>query len=106
MISIPTKDDILWESTDAHKLREFLETPTGQKVLRHLSDLIPDLMDGEHINRTLVRSGEVKGAQSLLAGLVSLTIEQPAPLPIQSETYPPLDLEAAWDGDQPKTTTT
>jgi len=102
MIALPTNDDILWESTDAHKLREFLETPTGQKVLRHLTDLIPGLLDGADVNKTLVRSGEVKGSQLILTGLVSLVVEQPAPTP-QPETYPSLDDEKAWDNEQPKT---
>lgn len=101
MIALPTKAEILWESTDAHKLKEFLETPTGQKVIQHLSDSIPSLLDGADINRTLVRSGEVKGAQLIFSSLISLTVEQPEQ-PKQQETYPDLSDESAWEGENPK----
>lgn len=103
---LPTKNpaEILWESTDAQKLREFLESPTGQKVLRHLTDTTPDLMDGENVNKTLVRNGEVKGANAIFTALVQLTIEQP-PQEKPVETYPSIDDESQWDGENPKPTT-
>jgi len=106
MVLLPTTNpsEILWESTDARKLREFLESVTGQKVLRHLSDSIPLLLSGEDVNTTLVRSGEVKGAQLIFSSLVSLIVEQPAQ-PKEKETYPDLDNESAWVGEQPQPTT-
>ena len=103
MIALPTKQTILWESTDAQKLREFLESPTGQKVLRHMTDSIPDLMDGTDVNRTLVRNGEVKGANTVFSALVQLTIEQPEPEK-SADNYPSLDDESAWEGENPKPT--
>jgi len=102
----PTKKGILWDSADAQTLQNFLITPVGEKVLHILHSRIPGLLDGEHKNRTLVRSGEVKGAQSIFDLFVSLVAEAPAdfrPQPkSQNESYPDLDNESAWDGESPR----
>lgn len=102
----PTKKGLLWESADANNLQEFLATPAGEKVLHILHSRIPDLLDGEHKNKTLVRSGEVKGAQTIFDLLVLLTTESPEdfrPKPKSTtEAYPSLEDESAWDGENPR----
>lgn len=101
----PTKKGLLWESADANNLQEFLATPAGGKVLHILHSYIPDLLDGEHKNKTLVRSGEVKGAQTIFDLLVSLTVEAPSDFQPQQkpkENYADLDDESQWDGPNPK----
>jgi hypothetical protein len=102
----PTQKGILWDSADAHSLLSFLETPVGQKVLHILHSRIPDLLDGEHKNKTLVRAGEVKGAQTIFDMLVSLTVEPPVDFRPQpkttTEAYPSLDDDSAWDGETPR----
>jgi|SRR6185436_13996848 len=102
----PTKKGLLWDSADAENLQNFLATPAGEKVLHILHNEIPGLLDGEHKNKTLVRSGEVKGAQAIFDLLVSLTVEPPANfrpnLQTQNETYPDLDNESKWDGPNPR----
>jgi len=102
----PTQKGILWDSADAHALRDFLQTPVGSKVLHILHSYIPDLLDGEHKNKTLVRAGEVKGAQTIFDTLVSLTVEPPVefrPQPQKTtETYADLDDESKWDGENPR----
>jgi hypothetical protein len=103
-MNLPTKSETPWESINAAALREFLESTTGQRALMHLSDQVPPLLDGGDVNRTLVRSGEVKGWNTALTALLNLTIEQPAPVKI-SETYPSLDDDSSWeDGKTPTTT--
>jgi len=101
----PTIKGILWDSADASFLKEFFSGKTGEKVLHILHSRIPDLLDGEHKNKTLVRAGEVKGAQTIFDMLVSLTVEAPndfRPQPQQTEAYPDLDLEQHWDGKNPR----
>ncbi len=101
-----TKKGILWDSIDAENLKNFLVTPAGEKVLHILHNEIPGLLDGEHKNKTLVRSGEVKGAQAVFDLLVSLTVEPPVnfrPKPqTKNETYPDLDDESKWEGENPR----
>lgn len=92
----------LWEGTDATSLRTFLESGTGVRMLQILAFNAPALLDGAHMNKTLVASGEVKGYTNALTALVSLTESRPveaAPV----DNYPPLDDEAAWTKPAPKT---
>jgi hypothetical protein len=102
----PTQKGIIWDSADAHSLQSFLETPVGSKVLHILHSYIPALLDGEHKNQTLVRSGEVKGAQTIFDMLVSLTVEPPVDFRPQpkniTENYADLDDESKWDGENPR----
>jgi hypothetical protein len=101
-MNLPTKNETPWESADAATLRLFLESKTGQRALMHITALVPSLMDGADVNRTLVRSGEVKGWTNALSSLLNLTVEQPAPEKVP-EAYPSLDDEAAWE-EKNKTT--
>lgn len=103
-MNLPTKTETPWESSDATALRQFLESKTGQRALMHLSDQIPPLLDGSHVEKTLVASGVVKGWNDSLRALLSLTIEQPAPVKTP-EAYPSLDDESAWEDNKKPTTT-
>ncbi len=91
-----------WSSEDAKRLRDFLESETGKKVLAHTGDACPALMDGGDVNKTLVRNGEVKGFQLALSTLTNLTTEKPADLETPSN-YPSLDDDRAWK-DEASTT--
>lgn len=103
-MNLPTKSEIPWESSDAAALKQFFESKSGQRALMHLSDLIPSLLDGSDVNKTLVTSGEVKGWNNALRALLNLTIEQPAPVKVP-EAYPSLDDESQWEDGQKPTTT-
>ena len=99
MIIFPIKN-LVWDSSDAKVLRDFFEAPVGQKILQFLSGRIPELLCGEDVNKTLVRSGEVKGAQDIFNSLVSLIVEPPAELEPEKKTtenYPDLADESAWE---------
>lgn len=101
----PTLKGIFWDSADAENLKQFLDSATGEKVLHILHSYIPALLDGEHMNKTMVRAGEVKGAREIFDMLVSLTVEPPAefrPKPKVKENYPLLEDESAWDGANPR----
>jgi len=85
-----------WDSNNAANLATFLETPTGKLTLAWVQYWAPALTDGEHLNKTLVRSGEVKGYSAALENLITLTVEQPAEA-TQVDNYPSLDDHSKWD---------
>lgn len=98
MIIFPTNTDKLeWNSDDAKFLRDTLETPSFQKALAFVIAEKPALLDGSHMNKTLVASGVVKGFEFCLETLFKLTQEQPQ-TGVTHENYPDLDNESKWAG--------
>lgn len=99
----PSLPPAQWDSNNAANLATFLETPTGKLTLQWLQYESPKLSDGEHLNKTLVKSGEVKGYGSALENLLSLTVEQPAEA-TTVDNYPSLDDHSKWsDSDETPT---
>lgn len=97
----PSAKTAEWTSDDAINLRNFLGSKTGERLVVHLGEFVPELLGGGDVNAILIRSGEVKGASATLAHLVSLTVEVPDTLPERNpDKHPSLDDESAWD---PKT---
>lgn len=90
-----------WDSNDAKALKDFFASDIGRKVLTFLSDAMPLLLDGGDVNKTLVRSGEVKGFSLAVDTLLSLTTHKPSPLP-KTQTYPDLDDDSAWEDQNKK----
>lgn len=91
--------DINWTSTEAAEWRAFLRTDSGAKLLHGIASEEPELLDGTDVNRTLVRSGEVKHHKRLVAFLLSLA-NDPRDLSLPEETvsnYPPLDDDSKWN---------
>lgn len=84
-----------WDSADAVALKEFLASDVAAKAFAVVSDLCPSLLDGADVNKTLVRSGEVKGYAAALSNLFDLVTKKPETSPV-SEAYPDLDNEALW----------
>jgi hypothetical protein len=61
----------------------------------------PTLLDGEHKNKTLVASGQVKGYYEAIDFLRSLTEENPIPEdPKIAAEYPDLDDDKKWTEEQ------
>jgi len=107
MTFLPTKE-IDWTSSDALRLREFLESSTGQRAVAHVVDDAPTLLDGSDVNKTLVASGEVKGFNKALTALFRLTVEKPEPAAKPKDNYPDVDDDSAWEENPviaPKPTT-
>lgn len=92
-------DRLSWTSTDAKAWREFLQNPTGQRLLAGIALEEPELLDGADVNKTLVRSGEVRHQKRLVSFFLQLTggaIESaPAAEP---PAYPDLEDDSHWDG--------
>lgn len=86
-----------WTSDDALNLRTFLGSQTGERLMVHLGESVPELLGGGGVNEILIRSGEVKGASATLVNLVSLTVEQPKSLPVTRDKHPDLDDDDAFD---------
>lgn len=98
MIILPPKT-VEWTSEDAARLKDFLNSPTGTRVLQLLALGAPDLLDGAHKNKTLVASGAVAGYQDAISTIFKLTYENPnAPVvpDTASENYKSLDDDSAW----------
>jgi hypothetical protein len=94
---IPNEDVLPeWTSEDAATVRAFVESSAGQKCLSLLSSACPALLDGAHVNKTLVRSGEVAGYTASIAFLLSLRTSRPVEAAGNSESYPSIDNDALW----------
>lgn len=98
MIILPPKT-VEWTSEDAVRLKEFLNSMTGTRVLQVLALGAPDLLDGTHKNKTLVASGAAAGYQEAITTIFKLTYENPnepiVPTTV-SDNYKSLDDDAAW----------
>jgi len=90
-----------WSSDDAATLRAFVEGPTGAKLLILLGMGAPSLMDGSHVNKTLVRSGEVAGYTAALSNLLALQTSRPVESTGAAEAYPDLDNDRLWNDTEP-----
>lgn len=93
----PNVDKLEWNSDDAKALRDILETPSFQKALAFVCSDKPALLDGAHMNKTLVASGAVKGFELFMELLFRLTHEQPQ-TGVTHENYPDPDDESKWTG--------
>lgn len=87
-----------WTSIEAAEWKSFLRSKTGEKFLQALALEEPELLDGGDVNRSLVRSGEVRQHKILIAVLLSLANE---PVKYNDQTpsssYPPLDDDSKWN---------
>lgn len=87
-----------WDQDCTLELRAFLESRTGRLTLEWLEFWSPVLLDGAHMNKTLVASGEVKNFLATMKQLHSLARENPIPEPPKvHEEYPDLDDDTKWD---------
>ena len=96
---MPTKSTPDWTVDDALVLRTFLESATGMRTLAWLDHWAPALLDGSHVNKTLVASGEVKGYTAAIKHIISLTRDNPIEKPRETE-YPDPDDDSKWTAEQ------
>lgn len=85
-----------WNGENAVLLKQFLETETGKRMIYHLSENAPELLDGSDNGRTLVASGRVGGYSLALKNLLSLTVEPPQTVPEVQNDWPDLDDHESW----------
>lgn len=96
MILLPPTD-IEWDSKDRMVLEEFLQSPTGQRLIDVLAHYAPPFGDGADANKTLVSSGRVEGYAEAVGWVVRLTKEHPTEKKPAKAEYPDLDDNTAWE---------
>ena len=95
MIVISPTKPVEWDSGNAQLLREFLEGPTGQRMLQHLSFSLPESYDGPNGTQMIAAAKKIEGYQEAISNLVNLTKEQPQQA-MPTEQYPDLDDDSKW----------
>ena len=89
-----------WSSIDTENLARFLDTDTGKRFLTKLASGAPELLDRGHMNKILIRTGEVRGYKTVLQDIMSLA-HPPAPNQSSaSSEYPPLEDDRYWEGQK------
>jgi hypothetical protein len=90
-----------WLHTDQEHWAAFLETETGKRLLPTLAESAPQLLAEGDINKVLIRSGEVRGYQSVLKDLILLAHPSAQVEPSTTTEYPPLTDDSKWnDGNK------
>lgn len=85
-----------WSGVDAENLARFLDSDTGRRMLIRMADQIPPLLDSGHVNRILIRSGEVRGQTSLIQ-FFQILAHPAAPPVAPADSYPDLDRDELWE---------
>ena len=89
-----------WTATDEQRLAEFLETPTGKRLIPSLLKDSPELLKGGEINAILIRSGEVRAYQAMVESILLLAHPPQQTRPVESTNYPALEDDRAWNDGQ------
>lgn len=95
---LANKDD--WSGVDAENFAKFLDSDTGQRLLVKLADQIPPLLDCGHVNRILIRSGEVRGQTALIQYFQVLAHPTVSPV-APADSYPDLERDELWRDGEP-----
>lgn len=85
-----------WATTDSERLATFLDSETGKRFLPTLADKIPVLLVEGEINKILIRTGVVQGAQSILQEIVALAHPASAIAVSDTNAYPPPEDDSKW----------
>src|SRR6266581_7029832 len=89
-----------WASNDEENLARFLDTDTGKRLLPKLMEDAPLLLDKGHVNAILIRSGEVRGFQTVVRSILFLAHPSKTPEPTKATEYPSLTDDKAWNDGQ------
>jgi hypothetical protein len=89
-----------WTTTDEERLAEFLETPTGKRLIPALLKDSPELLKGGEINAILIRSGEVRAYQAMVESLLLMAHPPRHVSHTEPTNYPALENDAAWNDGQ------
>jgi hypothetical protein len=88
-----------WTQFDAEKLASFLDSETGKRFLPKLVEVAPPLLEDGTKTKILIRSGEVRGFQTVVKEIIALAHPAP-PAPKQESEYPPLTADEKWNDGQ------
>jgi hypothetical protein len=87
-----------WTSSDVKAWKDFLTTQTGERLIAKLISDKPTLFPGGETNAILIRSGEARQYDEILATFADLAnglLERPENTR-NLDTYPALDDDPAW----------
>jgi len=91
-----------WTSDDVAIFRQFIESPTGRRLVPALAHNAPMLLRKGETNDILIRTGELAGFQDGLQALLNMAYPMSEPAKPE-EAFPALENDAAWnDGNQLK----
>lgn len=97
-----TNTALEWTSENVEIWRQFLNTPTGQRLIPKMLEATPGLLPNGDTNSILIRSGEVRGVQLAANTLLDMTrIAPEAPVETQTD-YPDLTDDSKWPGEKLK----
>ena len=88
-----------WTSVDEENWAKFLDSETGKRLLPKLLEETPLLLAKGDINEILIRSGEVRGVQTIARTLLDLAHPQQRVTPVAGE-YVPLEADHLWNDGQ------
>ena len=90
-----------WLPTDQERWASFLETETGKRLLPYVAESAPPLLAKGDINEILIRSGEVRGYQTILQNLILAAHPSATEAQVKGTSeYPPLTDDKAWNDGQ------
>lgn len=94
-----TIDPLNWDSDDIAAWNAFLGTKTGRRLIPKLVEAVPQLLEHGHLNKILIRSGEVRGWADAARTLLTMARE-PERIITETPAYPPLDADEHWNDNQ------
>jgi hypothetical protein len=89
-----------WTLVDEERWAKWLQTETGKRLLPRLAESTPMLLASGDVNAILIRSGEVRGFQAVLSQLLAMSHATPEKQTSNSQAYPPLEDDTAWNDGQ------
>ena len=94
-----TAGQLDWLPTDEEALAKFLDTETGKRFIPKLVESVPSLLSDGDTNAILIRTGEVRGYQSVVQSIFALAHPAPQTRPQRLGYEAPED-DSAWNDGQ------
>jgi hypothetical protein len=91
--------DLPWFSEDAARLRKFLESETGQRMMARLLIARPSFLPASaHPHKSFAQSRDIAGYEQAIQELTNLTLPPPElPQDPTRKNYPDLEDDSAWE---------
>ncbi len=86
-----------WLPTDQERWAAFLETETGKRLLPFIAESAPQLLAKGSKTEILIRSGEVRGFQTVLRELILAAHPTAKDPQVNMTEYPPLEDDTKWN---------
>lgn len=88
-----------WTSEDASAALAFFKSPSGQRLLKKISESRPFYSAGFETNQRLIQGAQIEGFENCVAAILGSMTASGEPHPeLQASQYPDLEDDAAWAG--------